>query len=180
MSGSRKICVYCASSSLVDQKYKDIAHETGAAIVGAGHEIVYGGGHVGLMGILADSALALGGRVTGVIPKLLQDLEVAHQGLSALHVTHSMQERQFKMAELSDAFVILPGGLGTLAEFFEIVTWKQLGLHDKPISVLNAFGYWDHLLEALEHAREERFLRQKPGELYQIVRSVKDLETSFL
>ncbi|MGB0719839.1 MAG: TIGR00730 family Rossman fold protein [Bdellovibrionales bacterium] len=164
----KTVCVYCASSADVDDVYKEAARDLGQLCAQSGKHIVYGGGHVGLMGVLADSALAAGGEVTGVIPQLLMEKEVAHRGLTHLYQTQTMQERQLKMAELSDAFVVLPGGTGTLAEFFEVLTWKQLGLHDKPIAVLNIGGYWDFLLKTLDFAREQRFIKHNLNALYDI------------
>ena len=175
----KSLCIYCASSALVDQKYKDLARDVARVCAENGVEIVYGGGHVGLMGIVADAALAHGGRIIGVIPEFLKDMEVAHSGLSALHVTKTMQERQYKMAELADGFLILPGGMGTLAEFFEIVTWKSLKLHDKPIVVLNAYGYWDSLLAMLQTGYKEKFIRQKPEVLFDIIPDFNVFKTQF-
>lgn len=180
MPDFKSVCVYCASSSAVDQNYKDIAFSLGTACAEQGLRIVYGGGHVGLMGILADAALAAGGDVTGVIPQALKDKEVAHKGLSALHVTAGMQERQAKMAELCDAFIVLPGGLGTLAEFFEVVTWKQLGWHDKPIVILNACGFYDDLFAMMARAYDGGFLREHPDTLFQVFNTYEDLAVRFL
>lgn len=171
----QSIAVYCASSSLVEDIYKNAAKETGAFLASQGHNIVYGGGHVGLMGIMADASLAGGAKVTGVITEQLMDLEVAHHGLTELHVTKTMQQRQNMMAELSDGFVILPGGLGTLAEFFEVLTWKQLGLHTKPIVILNVNGYWDGLHSMIGQAFETKFLRQNPHSLYQITQDYAEM-----
>lgn len=145
-------------------------------IAHSGRKLVYGGGHVGLMGAAADAALEVGGDVIGVIPQCLKDREVAHTGLTELHTTETMQERQQYMADLSDAFIVLPGGLGTLAEFFEIITWRHLGIHDKPVFVLNAFGYWDLLLEMLEKAGEEKFLYKDPAALFTVVDGLHDIE----
>ncbi len=153
----------------------DIAREAGAFIARRGWGIVYGGSRNGLMGALADAALAEGGKVTGVIPHFLKNLEVAHAGLTELRMTHTMHERQVDMAALADAFLVLPGGLGTLAEFFEIVTWKQLGLHGKPIAVLNSFGYWDLLLAFLGHTENERFRHSRDKDLFQILEDIQGL-----
>lgn len=180
MSNLQNICVYCASSALVERSHKDLARDLGALLAREGRQVIYGGGHVGLMGIVADTALAGGGAVTGVIPKFLEDKEVAHRGLTQLHVTEDMQGRQLQMAELSDAFVILPGGLGTLAEFSEIVTWKYLGLHDKPIVFLDPDGYWDSLYAMLDKAYNEKFLRQKADDLFVVCASIDDFKASFL
>jgi len=169
MTTLQNICVYCASSNAVDDQYKVLAQDLGTALGEHNKTLIYGGGHVGLMGAVADAALDASSKVIGVIPQYLKDKEVAHDGLTELHITQTMQERQTKMAELSDAFIVLPGGLGTLAEFFEIVTWKQLGLHDKPIFILNAFSYWDHLLAALDHAHDQKFLYQDMQTLCEVV-----------
>ena len=134
------LCVFCGSSTAVARGYLDLAAQAGALIARCGMGLVYGGSRIGLMGAMADAALAEGGRVVGVIPRFLKTKEVAHTGLSELHMTETMHERQVGMAERADAFLVLPGGYGTLAEFFEVLTWKQLGLHDKPIAVLNGSG----------------------------------------
>ncbi len=179
MNFNSSLCVYCASSSDVDPAHKDLARAVGELCADRGVEIVYGGGHLGLMGILADAALERGGRVVGVIPEFLTKLEVAHQGLSKMHLTRTMQERQSKMAELSDAFLILPGGLGTLAEFFEIVTWRSLRLHDKPIAILNHQGYWDSLVMMLNQAREQKFMREDPEALFSVFSSLEAFQSDF-
>jgi len=176
MSDINSICVYCASSNAVDPTYKILAQEVGGMIATSNRKLVYGGGHVGLMGAAADAALDAGGEVIGVIPQCLKDREVAHMGLSELHITKTMQERQQKMADLSDAFIVLPGGLGTLAEFFEIITWRHLGIHDKPVFVLNAFGYWDLLLEMLDKAGEEKFLYKDMAALFTVINGLYEIE----
>jgi uncharacterized protein (TIGR00730 family) len=135
------------------------ASELGHELAGRGLEVVYGGARVGLMGALADATLAAGGKVIGVIPGRLVEHEIAHPGLTKLHVVESMHERKALMAELSDGVIALPGGSGTLDELFELFTWKQLGLHRKPIGLLNVSGYWQPLLAFLEHSVNERFLR---------------------
>ena len=151
--------MFAGSSVGSRRAYRDAAAELGAELAARGCTVVYGGGRVGLMGVLADAALAGGARVIGVIPEALERLEVAHGGLSELRVTASMHERKAQMAELSDAVVALPGGLGTLEELFEILTWNQLGFCAKPFGLLNAAGYFDRLLAHLDHAVAERFLR---------------------
>lgn len=176
----QNICVYCASSSRVNPKYTDLATEVGEMIATNKRTLVYGGGHVGLMGAAADAALGANGKVIGVIPQYLKDKEVAHKALSELHTTHTMQERQQKMADLSDAFIMLPGGLGTLAEFFEIITWKHLGLHDKPVLVLNSYHYWDDLFAMLEKAGNENFLYEDTASLFKICADLNDLQEKLL
>jgi uncharacterized protein (TIGR00730 family) len=170
------ICVYCASSTLVAQTYKDAAVEFGRAAAERGIDIVYGGGRVGLMGLLADAALAAGGRVTGIIPGHIVEMEVAHQTLTELIVVDTMHERKMMMFDRSDAFVILPGGLGTLDETLEILTWKQLGLHGKPVILANIDGYWDRLLAVIDHGVDEGFIRPHHARLLQ---EVKDIPAIF-
>jgi len=157
----RRLCVFCGSNVGGRDVYAAAAGRLGAALAHAGIGLVYGGGSVGLMGILADAALAGGGEVIGVIPRALATREIAHHGLAGLRVVESMHERKALMTELADGFVALPGGLGTLEELLEVVTWAQLGLHAKPIAVLNVAGYFDGLLALLDHAIAERFLH--PG-----------------
>ena len=154
----RRVCVFCGSTVGGREAYAAAAHGLGAALARAGIGLVYGGGSVGLMGILADAVLAGGGEVIGVIPRPLATREIAHHGLVDLRVVESMHERKALMTELADGFVALPGGLGTLEELLEVVTWAQLGLHAKPIAVLNVAGYFDRLLALLDHAIAERFV----------------------
>lgn len=155
----KRICVFCGSNTGTRADYRAAAHTLTAALARQGLGLVYGGGNIGLMGEIADSMLRAGGEVIGVIPRALMDKEVGHGGLSALHIVETMHQRKALMNELSDAFIALPGGFGTLDEFFEILTWAQLGLHDKPCGLLNVAGYYDHLLRMLDHAEAERFLR---------------------
>jgi len=163
----RSVCVFCGAHPGRRPEYLAAAADLGRVLAARGLRVVYGGAHVGLMGALADAVLAAGGEVVGVIPGLLVDAEVAHPGLSDLRVTGSMHERKALMADLSDGFIALPGGLGTLEEFAEIVTWAQLGLHAKPTGLLNLLGYYDELLRFLDHATQERFVR--PGHREQIL-----------
>ena len=153
-----KVCVYCGSSSGKDPAYSEIAKEMGETLSKHGLELVYGGGNIGIMGIVADSVLQSGGRAIGVIPQALSDREIAHDSLTELHITTDMHERKRKMADLSDAFVALPGGLGTLEEILEIWTWGQLGFHKKPIALLNTKGYYGLLLDFLDDAVENGFI----------------------
>ncbi len=154
-----RICVYCGSSPGSRPAYREAAEALGGELAERGIGLVYGGGNVGLMGVVADAVLAAGGTVTGVIPRSLRDREIAHTGLDDLRVVESMHERKALMADLSDAFVALPGGVGTLEELVEVMTWTQLGLHRKPCGILDVEGYYDHLLAWLDHAERERFLR---------------------
>ena len=152
------ICVYCGSRHGIQAAYTDAARALGQAIGSRGWQLVYGGGKVGLMGEVADATLAAGGRVVGVIPESLQRLEVGHQGLDELHVVPTMHVRKQMMAERAQAFIALPGGIGTLEELYEVWTWRQLGYHDQPIGLLNVAGYYDSLLRFMQHSVDEGFL----------------------
>jgi hypothetical protein len=172
---SRAVCVYCGSSFGRRRIYREAAADLGREIASRGRDLIYGGGAVGLMGVVADAALAAGGRVVGVIPEALDEREVGHHGISELHVVGSMHERKAMMAELAGAFVAMPGGLGTLEELFETWTWSQLGMHRKPVGLLDVEGYFEPLLRFLESSVEEGFVRPEhravlrvrddPGEL---------------
>lgn len=157
MSAIKTVCVYCGASTRVDDIYKDTAAKTGELLAKSGFNVVYGGGRLGLMGIVADSALANGAHVTGITPTILKDLEGAHSGLSELVIVDTMHTRKRKMSELADAFIILPGGFGTLDELFEILTWRQLEMHDKPIIIVNVNNYWDPLKALINNIIEEKF-----------------------
>ena len=154
----KKICVYCGSNPGRLEAYAAAVRELARALVERQLGLVYGGASVGSMGLLADTVLNLGGHVTGVIPKSLVSKEVAHDGLTELRVTESMHQRKRLMAELSDGFIAMPGGIGTLEELFEVWTWSQLGFHQKPCALLNVEGYFDHLLSFLDHVTREQFL----------------------
>ncbi|HEY9544749.1 MAG TPA: TIGR00730 family Rossman fold protein [Solimonas sp.] len=154
-----RLCVFCGSSDGARPAYRDAAHALGKALADAGIGLVYGGAAVGLMGAVADGALARGGEVMGVLPRSLADRELAHPGLTQLHVVGSMHERKAMMAKLSDGFIALPGGLGTFEELFEIWTWAQLGYHRKPVALLNVDGYYDGLLSFLDHTVREAFVK---------------------
>lgn len=155
----KSVCVFCGSSQGAKPAYKQAASAMGEALAKAEIGLVYGGGNVGLMGIIADATLAAGGEVIGVIPEALVAKEIAHKGLTKLHVVSSMHQRKSLMAELSDAFVALPGGYGTFEEFCEVLTWAQLGLHQKPCGLLNVDGYYDYLIALFAHAVAEKFIR---------------------
>ncbi len=157
----QRICVFCASAIGVGPNYRNAAEETGRLLAGLGITIVYGGGRVGLMGALADSALAARGRVVGVMPQALVDREIAHTALTEFHIVRSMHERKALMADMADAFIALPGGFGTLDELCEILTWAQLGIHRKPIGLLNVAGYYTNFLALLDHQVREGLLQ--PG-----------------
>jgi uncharacterized protein (TIGR00730 family) len=154
------ICVFCGSSIGANPIYSEMAHRLGTAIARANLRLVYGGASVGLMGAVADAALAAGGAVTGVIPQALRGKELDHKSLTEMHVVNSMHERKALMAELSDGFIALPGGAGTLEEFFEVWTWGQLGYHTKPFGLLNVAGYYDHLVQFMRTTVSERFIKQ--------------------
>jgi uncharacterized protein (TIGR00730 family) len=151
------VCVYCGSNFGADPAYLDATRALARTLAGRGLQVVYGGARVGLMGALADAALAAGGEVVGILPQALQDRELAHTGLTELHIVSSMHERKALMAQRSDAFVALPGGIGTLEEIIEVFTWSQLGLHAKPLGLLNVNGYYDGLAAFLDHGVAQGF-----------------------
>ena len=162
----RNICVFCGSQSGTDLRYRQAAIELGGLLAQRGHGLVYGGGHVGLMGIIADTVLEAGGSVTGVIPRPMTERELAHETVTKLYVVSSMHERKALMASLSDAFIALPGGYGTLEELFEVIAWAQLGIHRKPIGLLNVAGYFDALLSLVDHMIGEGFIKTKHRGLF--------------
>lgn len=155
----RSLCVFCGSNAGAREIYAEAARDVGRAAAERGLRLVYGGASVGLMGALADAALAAGGEVLGVMPRALIEREIEHKGLTELHEVASMHERKALMSDLSDAFLALPGGAGTLEEVFEVWTWAQLGHHRKPVGLLNAGGYFDLLIAFLDHQESERFMR---------------------
>ncbi|MEB0135660.1 TIGR00730 family Rossman fold protein [Actimicrobium sp. CCC2.4] len=158
-SAIHSLCVYCGASSGNSAPYVDAARLMGKALVEHDIALVYGGGQIGLMGAIADEVLRLGGSATGVIPHALLGKEVGHPGLTKLHVVKDMHERKAMMAELSDGFIAMPGGMGTMEELFEMLTWSQLGFHDKPIGLLNVMGFYDGLIGFVDHMVTEGFLR---------------------
>ena len=172
----KNICVFAGSSTGIRKEYTAAARDLGRALAERDLGVVYGGGHVGLMGQLADEALASGGRVTGVITEALLAKEVGHRGLTELRVVKTMHERKAAMADLSDGFIALPGGFGTLDEFFEAITWAQLGIHRKPCGMLNIAGYFDRLLAFIDHSVEEGFVRRE----YRDMLSVSDAARGLL
>ena len=153
------ICLFCGSSPGVDPAFKLAAAQLGTTLAHKNIRLIYGGGHVGLMGVAADACLAAGGEVVGVIPKKLMEKEVGHAGLTQMHVVDTMHERKALMTQLSDGFIALPGGYGTLDELFEALTWQQLAYHLLPVGLLNVAGFFDHLVKFLDHARHQRLLR---------------------
>jgi uncharacterized protein (TIGR00730 family) len=171
----KSICVYCGSSAGKRAVFAGAAEALGRELAARKIEIVYGGSHRGLMGALADAALQGGGRVAGIIPQSLVDLEIAHRGLSELHIVHSMHERKAEMSRRADAFLILPGAWGTLDEFCEALTWAQLGIHHKPCGLWNVGGYYDLLLQFLAHAVDEKFLKPDDRDLLLVSADLNDL-----
>jgi uncharacterized protein (TIGR00730 family) len=161
----QSLCVFCGSASGSNPVYADAAIVFGNALADARIELVYGGGRLGLMGTIADTVLARGGRVTGVIPDFLVGKEVAHTGLTELIVVESMHKRKAKMAELADGFVAMPGGFGTFEEFIEVLTWSMLGFHSKPCALLNVNGYYDLMLKMFAHSVSEGFLYQRHSDM---------------
>ena len=155
------ICVFTGSRQGTRSDYADAARQIGQELVERGYGLVYGGGNVGLMAVVADAVLQYHGHVTGVIPERLVEKEVVHRGLSELRIVQSMHERKAMMADLSDGFVALPGGIGTMEEFFEVLSWAQLGMHNKPCGLLNVGGYCQHIVQFLDHAVEQDFLKPK-------------------
>jgi uncharacterized protein (TIGR00730 family) len=171
----RRLCVYCGSADGSDPRYREAAGELGAGIAARGMELIYGGGRNGLMGRVADAVLAGDGRVTGIIPVHLQHREVAHLGLSELVVVKDMHQRKRVMAERADAFAVLPGGVGTLDETVEILSWRQLGLHQKPVFIIDIAGYWSPLAALFEHIVSSRFAAPLVPELISFVPDVAAL-----
>jgi len=169
------VCVYCGSADAVPDHYKTLARDVSTALAQHKLNIVYGGGHVGLMGVVADSALRVGVKVIGIIPEHIKSREVQHTGLTELHVVPDMHTRKRMMVERADAFLILPGGLGTLDETFEILTWKKLSLHNKPIIIYNYQGYWDPLLVLIERTLQDGFSQPSDRALYQVVTDIKGM-----
>jgi uncharacterized protein (TIGR00730 family) len=155
------ICLFCGASPGSNPAYRDAAHRFGEVLAERNITLIYGGGSVGLMGVAADACLAKGGKVVGVIPRLLMEKEVGHAGVTEMHVVETMHERKALMTQMSDAFIALPGGYGTLDELFESLTWLQLSYHTKPIGLLNVAGFFDQLIGFLDHAHGERFLREQ-------------------
>lgn len=173
----RTIAVFCASANGADPAYQAAADDLGRALASRNIGVIYGGAKVGLMCAVADSALAHGGTVVGVIPEVLVDLEVAHQGVTELHVVDTMHTRKALMGEKSDAFLILPGGFGTLEEMFEVLAWQTLKLHTKPIVLLNINGFYDQLLGFLDHAVEQGMLKQQSRKILLVANNVEEAFT---
>jgi uncharacterized protein (TIGR00730 family) len=175
-----RICIFCGASSSVDPDVEQMAKKVMLDFKARSIELVYGGAAIGVMGTLANELMAHGGEVTGVIPQHLMNKEVAHGGLTKLHVVKDMHERKQLMYKLADAFLVLPGGMGTLDELFEIVTWRQLGLHAKPVAILNINGYFDHLLKFLDHSVSEGLVKPSDRNLIFSSADWEDIITYFL
>jgi uncharacterized protein (TIGR00730 family) len=157
----KSVAVYCGSATPADPRFLSLAHQVGRTIAENGIRLVYGGGRLGLMGAIADSALAAGGEVIGVIPEALRSAEVTHTGCTEIHIVTGMHERKRMFTDLSDGFITIPGGVGTMDELWEAVSWAQLGYHSKPVGLLNAFGFFDHLLAFNAHMAEVGFVREQ-------------------
>ncbi len=175
----KSICVFCGSNPGNDPAYLEAARSLGKSIVAQGYKLVYGGAEVGLMGAVADAALAAGGHAIGVMPKALIDKEIAHKGLTELLSVSSMHERKALMADLSDGFIALPGGVGTLEEIFEIWTWAQLGHHDKPLAFMNVAGFYNPLCTFLDHQSDEGFVRKGHRDMAIFSDSAEDIMRAF-
>ena len=171
---SLNICVYCGSRIPSEDKFRELAEQIGFRIAGNNWGLVYGGGKVGMMGVIADSALKKNGNVIGIIPTALKRAEVVHTGVSEIIETPDMHTRKALMEKKSSAFIVLPGGFGTLDEFFELLTWRQLGIHNKPIILINAFGYFDGLSSFVNTAIDHDFVRSNNRELFSIVSNVEE------
>lgn len=178
MTNVTSIAVYCASSAKVDPSYLAAAKELGEILAKEKIHCIYGAGHIGLMGAMADAILKAKGKITGIIPAFMVDQNWHHKGLEELIVTEGMHERKSKMAQLSDAAVTLPGGCGTLEELMEVITWKQLSLYPKPIIIINTNGYFDPLIQMLEKAVDEKFMRPEHTSLWKVVNSPSEVLTA--
>jgi len=175
MANIKSLCVYCGSSDRGSPAHHDAALRLGGTMAKAGIRLVYGGGRIGMMGRIADAVMDSGGEVIGIIPQFLEQVEVGHSGVTQLIVTENMHDRKQKMAEMSDAFLIMPGGLGTLEETFEILTWKQLGLHEKPVIIADIGGYWRHLTNLIDHMIAENYAKPENRALFQVIDNIEEL-----
>jgi uncharacterized protein (TIGR00730 family) len=175
MTDIKSVCVFCGAASKIDQKYHDLARATGTLIGQRGWTLVYGGSRTGTMGTVADGALAAGARVVGYIPSHLEERELQHTGITECYVVESMHVRKQGMVDASDAFIILPGGFGTLDEFFENLTWRQIGIHDKPIVIVNFEGFWQPLIDLIHHLHRTGFIKDNNLDLFQVVDQIDDI-----
>ncbi len=172
------VCVYCGSSVHVAPQYKQLAEDVGTTLARRKLKVIYGGGSVGLMGIMANAALLEGGEVIGIIPEHIRSHEIQHTGLTELHVVDNMHIRKSMMFEKSDAFVVLPGGFGTLEELFEVLTWKQIGLHNKPILIYNIDGFWDSMLKMIDDVIATNFAPENNHRIFKVVNTLEDMITA--
>jgi uncharacterized protein (TIGR00730 family) len=175
MTEIKSLCVYCGSSANVDEDFKTLAHDMGKILAENNIRLVYGGGKAGLMGIIADSVMIHGGEVIGIIPSHISDREIQHKSLTELHVVDSMHVRKQMMVDYSDAFLVLPGGVGTLDETCEIITWRQLGIHDKPIVIADIKGYWTPFIKMIDHIIGEGFMRPEDRGTFQVIEKLDDI-----
>ncbi|WP_413558643.1 TIGR00730 family Rossman fold protein [Bdellovibrio sp. HCB209] len=170
----KRICVYCGANAGNHPEYAKVAKDLGHLLAEHGIELVYGGGKVGLMGTIADAVLEKGGQVTGIIPQKLVDMEQAHEGVTDLRIVNTMHERKATMASLSDAFIALPGGFGTMEELFEVLTWSQIGYHQKPIALVNVMDFYGHLESFVKHATTTGLLRSEYARYFQVTNSARE------
>lgn len=175
MTQIKSLCVYCGSSANVDNDFKEAANKMGEILANNNIRLVYGGGKAGLMGIIADSVMRNGGEVIGIIPSHISDREIQHTSLTELHIVDTMHVRKQMMVDYSDAFLVLPGGIGTLDETCEIMTWRQLGIHDMPIVIANLKGYWTPFLSLIDNIAEQQFMREDDKKVMTIVENVDDV-----
>lgn len=175
MTEIKSLCVYCGSSINVDDDFKQAAKDMGKILADNGIRLVYGGGKAGLMGIIADAVMDNGGEVIGIIPTHISDREIQHKGLTELHIVESMHVRKQMMVDKSDAFLVLPGGVGTLDETCEIITWRQLGIHDKPIIIADLKGYWTPFIAMINHIVSEGFMREDDKKTFSVVNAIDDV-----
>ncbi len=169
----KRICVYCGAGTGNNPQFAAVAKQLGQALVAHNIELVYGGGKVGLMGIVADAVMEKGGRVTGIIPQKLMELEQGHTGITDLRIVNNMHERKATMASMADAFIALPGGFGTLEELFEVLTWSQIGYHAKPVAILDVDNYYHHLHQFIQHALSTDLIKKQYGKLFQVTASIE-------
>ncbi len=175
MSDIKSVCVYCGSSTISDPIFDAPTEQLGQSLAKAGITLVYGGGNPGLMGKVANSCMSAGGNVIGIIPDSILKLEARHDEVTELHVVPSMHVRKAMMAERADAFIVLPGGLGTLDETFEILTWKYLGIHDKPVIIANLDGYWTPMLDMIQHMADKKFVRKDHLDTFVVANSIEEI-----
>jgi uncharacterized protein (TIGR00730 family) len=175
MTKNKAVCVFCGASNAVDKKFLDIGAEFGKLLAARGVTLVYGGGDCGVMGAIANSTMKQGGHVTGVFPVSLRNIENEHQSLTEIIIVNTMHERKQNMFDRSDAFIVFPGGFGTMDEMFEILTWKQLLLHDKPVIIFNYKGYWDPLIALMKNIIEQKFAKAEVATYYHVVNELEEI-----